>query len=274
MNEQFWTLRVTPGFGSLAKWEIMEGRDFVESDSTGIIINEAAVKYMGLKSPVGEIVRWNGNGELKIIGVVKNMITLSPYNPVQQMIFFIPRNRAWYSLANMRLNPEMNLDEALGKVETVFKKYDPSNAFEYSFIDERIEEKFNNERRVAKLCSGLAGLAIFICCLGLFGLASYMAEQRTKEIGIRKVLGASIGNLWTMLSKDFMLLVVLSGVIGVPVAYYLSTDWLSQFEYRAPLSWDIFVTAMGGALLIALLTVSYHALRAALANPVRSLRSE
>jgi putative ABC transport system permease protein len=274
MQEQFWTLRVTPDFGAVSKWDLVAGRDFLPGDTSSFIINETAAKYMGMKSPVGEVIRWGNNGEFRIIGVVKDMITLSPYSPVKQMIFFVPKRVSWFQNANMRLNPEMNVVEAIDKVSAVFKKYDPDNAFEYSFVNQRYAEKFNNERRVARLCSGLAGLAIFICCLGLFGLASYMAERRTKEIGIRKVLGASIGNLWRMMSKDFVMLVVIAGVIAVPVAYYIANDWLSQFEYRVLLSWYIFVAAIAGALVIALLTVSYHALRSALANPVNSLRSE
>lgn len=274
MQEQFWTLRVTHDFGALAKWELVAGRDFLPGDSSGFIVNETAARYMDMKSPVGETIRWGKNGEFKIIGVVKDMITLSPYSPAKQMIFFIPQRTDWFRNANMRLNPEMSVVDAMEKVETVFKKYDPDNAFEYSFVSDRYAEKFNNEKRVAKLSSGLAGLGIFICCLGLFGLASYMAEQRTKEIGIRKVLGASVAGLWSMMSRDLVVLVVIAGVIAVPAAYYLSNDWLSQFEYRVPLSWYIFVMAIGGAFVIALLTVSYHALRAAFANPVKSLRSE
>lgn len=274
MQEQFWTLRVTPDFGTLMKWDLVAGRDFKAGDSTSFIINETAAKYMGMASPLGEVVRWGGNGEFKIIGVVKDMVTRSPYSPVKQMIFFIPQRLSWFANANIRLNPEMNVVDAISRVESVFRKYDPDNAFEYSFVSERYANKFNNERRIAKLSSGLAGLGIFICCLGLFGLASFVAERRTKEVGIRKVLGASVGGLWRMMSKDFILLVGVAGVIAVPVAYYLSSDWLSQFEYRVNLSWYIFVAATGGALLIALVTVSYHALRLAMSNPVGALRSE
>jgi ABC-type antimicrobial peptide transport system permease subunit len=276
MQDEFWTVRATQDFGKLAGWELVDGRDFLPSDTASFIINETAAKYMNLKSPVGEVVRWGDDGDYRIIGVVKDMITMSPYSPVKQMIFTKPKKDAvgFLSVVNIKLNPEISAVDALAKIETVFKKYDTENPFEYSFADEKYASKFNTERIVAKLCSGLAGLAIFICCLGLFGLASYMAEQRTKEIGIRKVLGASIGNLWRMMSKDFVVLVVIAGLIALPPAYYFSSDWLSQFEYRVPLSWLIFAAAIGGSLIIALLTVSYHALRSALSNPVRSLRTE
>lgn len=274
LQDQFWTLRLTPEFGKMMKWELLEGREFLPSDTNSFIINETAAKYMGMKSPVGEIVRWGRNGDYKIIGVVKDMVMQSPYSPVRQMIFTLPANPARYGIVNMRINPDANLVDAISKIAAVFKKHDPDNPFEYSFADQLFADRFNNERRVAKLSSGLAVLAIFICCLGLFGLASFMAEQRTKEIGIRKVLGASIGNLWRMMSKDFVLLVVIAGVIAAPLAYYMAVDWLTQFEYRVQLSWYVFVGAIAGALVIALLTVSYHALRAAMANPVNSLRSE
>jgi len=272
MQDEFWTVRVTDDFGKMTGWELIDGRDFLPGDTASFIINETAAKYMNMKSPVGEVVRWGDNGEYRIIGVVKDMITISPYSPVKQMIFVKPSKSSmdFLRVVNMKLNPEMSATDALAKIETVFKKHDPENAFEYSFADDNYAKKFSQERIIAKLCSGLAGLAIFICCLGLFGLASYMAEQRTKEIGIRKVLGASIGNLWRTMSKDFVVLVIVAGLIALPPAYYFSSDWLSQFQYRVPLSWFIFAGAIGGALIIALLTVSYHALRSALANPVRS----
>jgi ABC-type antimicrobial peptide transport system permease subunit len=274
MEDQFWTVRSTPDLGKLLDWKIMDGRDFLPTDTACFIINETAARYMDMKSPVGAKMTWGESEDFRIIGVVKDMITISPYSPVKQMIFVVPKDMARMRTVNIKLDPEKNVVDALSKIETVFKKYDPQNPFEYTFADENYSRKFNNEKRVAKLSSGLAGLGVFICCLGLFGLASYMAEQRTKEIGIRKVLGASMGGLWRMLSKDFMLLVVIAGVIALPPAYFISSDWLSQFEYRVPLSWYIFAVSIGGALVIALLTVSYHALRLALANPVKSLRSE
>jgi len=164
--------------------------------------------------------------------------------------------------------------EALSKIETVFKKFNPAQPFDYQFVDEAYAKKFDNEERIGKLATFFAILAIFISCLGIFGLASFIAEQRTKEIGIRKVLGASVTNLWQMLSKDFVILVVISCVIAAPIAYYFLEEWLQKYTYRTEISWWIFVVAGVGALLITLLTVSFQAIKAALMNPVKSLRSE
>jgi putative ABC transport system permease protein len=162
----------------------------------------------------------------------------------------------------------------LASIKPIFEQYNPSFPFEYSFVDEEFNKKFVMENQVGKLAGLFAVLAIFISCLGLFGLASYVAEQRTKEIGIRKVLGASVVALWRMLSKDFVVLVIISCCIAIPIAYYVMHNWLQQYEYRTEISWWIFAAAGMGALLITLLTVSYQTIRAALMNPVKSLRSE
>ncbi|WP_217349183.1 ABC transporter permease [Algoriphagus sp. A40] len=275
MAEEFATLRVTHEFGEMIDWQILDGRDFSRdfaSDSMAFIINESAARYLGMEDPVGKSLKWGNNGEYKIIGVVKDMITQSPYSPVKQMLFFLNYKRV--NLAHVKIDPKVSATEALSKIETVFKKYDPSNAFEYSFVDQDYGKKFDNERRIAKLTSAFAGLAMLISCLGLFGLASFIAEQRTKEIGIRKVMGASVANLWGMLSKDFVLLVVISSLISIPIAYHYLSSWLENYEYRTSISWWIFAFTGFGAVLITLMTVSYQALKAALMNPVRSLRSE
>ncbi|WP_245588146.1 ABC transporter permease [Algoriphagus terrigena] len=275
MAEEFATLRVTHEFGEMIDWQILDGRDFSRdfaSDSMAFIINESAAKYLGMEDPVGKSLKWGNNGEYKIIGVVKDMITQSPYSPVKQMLFFLNYKRV--NLAHVKINPDVSATEALSKIETVFKKYDPSNAFEYSFVDQDYGKKFDNERRIAKLTSAFAALAMLISCLGLFGLASFIAEQRTKEIGIRKVMGASVANLWSMLSKDFVLLVVISSLISIPIAYHYLSSWLENYEYRTSISWWIFAVTGFGAVLITLMTISYQSLKAALMNPVRSLRSE
>lgn len=164
--------------------------------------------------------------------------------------------------------------EGLAKVEAVFNKYNPAAPFEYKFTDEEYARKFEDERRIGNLSTFFSILAIFISCLGLFGLASFVAEQRTKEIGVRKVLGASVFNLWRMLSKDFVLLVVISCAIAIPVAWYVLHGWLQKYTYRTEISWWIFAVAATGAMVITLLTVSFQAIKAALTNPVRSLRTE
>ncbi len=275
MSEEFVTLRVTHEFGEMIDWQILEGRDFSKdyaSDSMAFVINESAVKYLGVEDPVGKTLKWGDNGEYKIIGVVKDMITQSPYSPVKQMLYFLNYKRV--SNVNMKIAQNINATEALSRIEEVFKKYDPSNAFDYAFADQEYGKKFDNERRVAKLTSAFAGLAMLISCLGLFGLASFIAEQRTKEIGIRKVMGASVTNLWKMLSGDFVILVVIASLIAIPIAYYYLSGWLHNYEYRTDINWWVFVVAAAGSLIITLLTVSYQAIRAALANPVKSLRSE
>jgi len=162
----------------------------------------------------------------------------------------------------------------LATIESIFKKYDPATPFKATFADEEFAKKFGNEKRIGTLATFFAILAIFISCLGLFGLASFVAEQRVKEIGIRKVLGASISSIWQLLSKEFVLLVVISCVLAIPTAYYYMTNWLQQYDYRTKVSWDICAVAALGALAITILTVSFQAIKAAIMNPVKSLRSE
>lgn len=275
MPDEFVTVRITHEFGKTIGWQINQGRDFsrdFKTDSLGLVINETAATYMGFENPVGEKINWLGNGTFTIIGVVKNMITQSPYAPVKQTLFFIDYNRS--NVVNIRIRPNTRVNQALTKIENVFKKHDPVNPFEYSFTDQAYAEKFDNEERIGTLASLFALLAIFISFLGLFGIASFMAQQRIKEIGIRKVLGASVPSLWSMLSKDFVALVILSCVIATPIAWYFLDAWLQQYEYRTQISYWVFAAAGMGALFIAILTVSFHAIKAATTNPVNSLRRE
>jgi len=276
LQEDFTTLAVSSDFGKTVGWKIKEGRDFsaaYKSDSSGFIINEAAAKFMGFKHAVGETMEWGPNGKFKIIGVVKDMVTRSPYEPIKQTYFYLPR---WQHLNNViiKINPGLSAHDALIKIGAIFKKYDPGSPFNYQFVDEAYAKKFDNEERVGKLASSFAGLAVFISCLGLFGMASFMAEQRIKEIGVRKVLGASIFSLWRLLSKDFVQLVVISLIIAIPVSYYFMHKWLQNYQYRAEIAWWIFAVTAFGAVTITLLTVSYQSIKAALANPVKSLKTE
>ena len=174
----------------------------------------------------------------------------------------------------MRLNPAASATEALSKIEAVVKQFSPAAPFSYKFVDAEYARKFENEQRIGKLSTGFAILAIFISCLGLFGMATFMAEQRTKEIGVRKVMGASVLNVWSLLSKDFVMLVVIALLIAAPVAYYGMYKWLQNYEYRSGIAWWIFAVTAAGAVIITLLTVSYQAIKAALMNPVKSLRAE
>jgi ABC-type antimicrobial peptide transport system permease subunit len=180
----------------------------------------------------------------------------------------------WANVITIKIKPTVPLREALAKIGGVFKKYNPSSPFDYQFTDEEYAKKFSDEERIGKLASIFALLAVFISSLGLFGLASFVAEQKTKEIGVRKVLGASVFNLWGMLSKDFVKLVTISCVIAMPVSWYFLWGWLKGFPYHTPISLWIFVIACVGSMLITLLTVSAQAIKAAVANPVKSLRSE
>jgi putative ABC transport system permease protein len=277
LQEEFTSMSIGPDFGKTVGWQIIDGRDFNPSnlnDSTALVINEAAVKYMGLKNPVGEIVEWTGNDKYHIIGVIKNMVTSSPYDQAKQSFFYwIPR---WGHMnnVNIRVNPAISMNDALAKISVIFKKFDPSSPFVYQFVDEEYAKKFRDEERIGKLASSFATLAIFISCLGLFGMASFTAEKRIKEIGIRKVLGASVFNLWRLLSREFVGLVIISFLISVPVSWYLMDHWLLNFEYRSGITGWIFVWTALGTILITLLTVSYQSIRAAVTNPVNSLRSE
>jgi putative ABC transport system permease protein len=270
---------ITYEYGKTVGWQFKQGRDFSRdfaTDSLGFVINESAAKFLGLKNKeTGEIVGsqliWNDK-PYRIIGVIKDMVVQSPYQPVRPSLFHISKDAEGVMI--MKLNPTSSPREALAKIETIFKKYNPSAPFEYKFVDDEYAQKFGNEERVGKLATFFAILAVFISCLGLFGLASFVAEQKTKEIGIRKVLGASVFNLWRMLSRDFVILVILSCIISGPIAYYLLDSWLMRYEYRTPISIWIFALSGFGALAITLMTVSYQSIKAALMDPVRSLRSE
>jgi len=270
----FANIGITFEHGKTVGWQFAAGRDFSKNfatDSLGMVLNESAVKYMKLENPVGKIIRWDGVS-YKILGVIKDMIMASPYEPIPQSIFYILKERG--NFINVRIKPAVNISDAMKKITAVFQQYNPAAPFEYRFADEEYAKKFNYEVSIGKLSTFFATLAILISCLGLFGLASFVAEQRTKEIGIRKVLGASAFNLWRMLSKDFVLLVLLSCCIAIPLAWYFLHGWLQRYTYHTEITWWIFAIVGGGVLLIALLTVSYQATKAALANPVKSLRSE
>jgi len=270
----FCTVGVTLDFGNTIQWKVIEGRDFSRSfltDSSAMMMNEAAVKLTGLKEVVGKIIKWDTTPH-QVIGVIKDMVMGSPYEPVQPTFFFV--NPGWANVVTIRLKPSASLQEGIARVETIFKKYNPSAPFEYKFIDDEYAEKFEDEKRIGNLASFFAILAVFISCLGLFGLASFVAEQRTKEIGVRKVLGASVFNLWKMLSKEFVNLVIISCFIAIPLAWYFLHQWLQKYSYRTTISVWLFLFAGLGAMMITLITVSYQAIKAALMNPTNCLRSE
>jgi ABC-type antimicrobial peptide transport system permease subunit len=279
IEPSFNTIFVTHEYGKTIGWEFVEGRDFSRkfpTDKNGIIINESALKILGLENPVGESLTWapqgDDRGTFQILGVVKDMVKGSPFESTFPSIIFLSEgDMPWLFL---RLKPATNPHEALPKMQAVFNNLVPSAAFDYTFADEAYDAKFRVEKRINKLATLFSVLAIMISCLGLFGLASFVAEQRTKEIGIRKVLGASMLNLWQMLSKDFMVLVVISIVIAIPLSFSFMNKWLLQYEYRTSISWSVFVISGVGAFAVTVFTVSFQAVKAAWMNPVKSLRSE
>ncbi|TAG51995.1 MAG: ABC transporter permease, partial [Cytophagales bacterium] len=264
LQTAFGTIGVSHEFGNTVGWKFVRGRDFSKTfnDSNSVVVNEFAVKFMGLKNPIGETIQRGDIKKYTIVGVIKDVLMENPFEPVSPTMFFLgPWNKATVSI---KIKPSISTNEALLKIESVFKKYAPSMPFEFKFADEEFAKKFASIERVGKLTTFFAILAIFISCLGLFGLASFVAEQRTKEIGIRKVLGATVANLWQLLSKDFVVLVIISCLIAAPIAYYFMSEWLQKYTYRTEISWWIFVVAGVGALVITLLTVSYQAIKAAL----------
>jgi putative ABC transport system permease protein len=275
LNVDWAVSKVTYDYGKTIGWQIVDGRDFSRNfptDSAGVILNEAAVRQMGFQQPVGKTIQFRGK-PFHIVGVIRNIIFESPY--------LLASSPALFHMADgdnlvttLKLNPSLSVQDALAGIQGTFTRYNPSYPFEYRFVDQEYARKFSEEQQIGKLSGFFTLLAILISCLGLFGMAAFMAEQRRKEIGIRKVLGASELSLWRMLSKDFLGLVIISLVFAVPAAYYYMHSWLQQYEYRYTISWVIFLTAGGGALLVALLTVSYQAVKAAMANPVTALRAE
>lgn len=279
MQPLFGIVTVTTEYGKAVGWKMAAGRDFSSAfgaDYRGIVANEAAVKYMKLKDPVGQTIRWSGSrfadGKMQLIGVVKDVIMESPNTVVKPTLYMIDPN--WLSTALVRLSPGKSIHETLPVVEKVFKQYNPHAPFDYSFADSDYAAKFKLEERIGTLAAIFAVFAGIISCMGLFGLASFIAAQRTKEIGIRKVLGASVANLWGLLSKDFVLLVLLASALALPMAYFSMQHWLLQYEYRTHISSSLLIMSVAGAMLVTLLTVSFQAVKAALLNPVRSLRSE
>jgi len=255
---------------------LVQGRDIditgFPTDSTAMLLNEAAVKIMRLQDPIGKIVKNEDGVNCHVVGVIKDFIIESPYDNIAPMVIQCPKEG--FGTVHFKLNPANAISDDLVRAEKVFRLYNPQYPFEYYFADHFYDMKFKEEKREGALGGLFAGLAIFISCLGLFGLAACMAESRIKEIGVRKVLGASVARITALLSKDFVKLVSISLLIASPIAWFAMDHWLQGFTYRVQISLWIFLAAGSLAILIALLTVSYQAKRAAMANPVKSLRSE
>ena len=255
--------------------KLIAGRDIdiknYPADSTAMLLNETAVKAMRFTNPVGQVVQADGN-KWTVVGVVKDFIYESPYDKINPLAVMGPAS--WFTTVHFKLNPANTTEKNLDIARQVFKEFNPQYPFNYKFIDEDYAAKFGEEKRTGTLAALFAGLTIFISCLGLFGLAAYMAENRIKEIGVRKVLGASVANITTLLSKDFLKLVIISFLIAAPVAFWAMDKWLQSYTYRISIEWWVFALAGIVSVVIAILTVSYQAIRAAIANPVKNLRTE
>jgi ABC-type antimicrobial peptide transport system permease subunit len=274
-NEQLGmaTVSVADDYFSTLRMKLVSGKIFsgnFAADSTNVILNQAAVKRMRYKEPLGQTIEMYEK-KLKVIGVVEDALMLSPFDPAEPTFFYYDPNAENIAL---RMSSTADIHEAIAGIGAIVTKYDPAYPFTYHFADDSYAQKFHLEELVGRVAALFAGLAIFISCLGLFGLAAYTAERRTREIGIRKVLGASVAQLWLMLSKDFILLVLISCMIASPVAYYFLHGWLMKYDYRITIGINVFVIASATALFITALTVSWQAIRGAMANPTQSLRSE
>jgi putative ABC transport system permease protein len=270
----FGTLTVSPEYGDAVGWELVDGKNFNPSDSSAIIINESAAKLFGGKNPVGEQIYWKSkwhftDGYFRVIGIVKDMTMRSPYGPTKPTIFYRGDESRYI---NVRLTDGVPVPKAIAVLEKVYRKIAPDVPFEYKFADDEFDKKFANEDRIARLSSIFAVLAIIISCLGLIGLAAFMAEQRLREISIRKIVGASATSLWTLLSQKFILLVSVSCVVAAAIAWWGLNQWLLNFSYRINLSALTFLEASFVALTLAIGTVSYWILRAVRKNPVEALR--
>lgn len=258
-------------FAKTLQVKINEGRDFRRGDTNTVLFNQAAIKTMGIENPVGKTIRWAGR-ERKIIGIIDDMIMTSPYAPADPLMVCYENN--WSSRMNLRLAEKTDTRKALARIEEIFKKYSIEYPFEYRFVDEEYGQKFNNEQLIGRLSLIFAGLAIFICCLGLFGLVSSAMERRKKEIGIRKVLGASVRGLLLLMSKDFLVLVAIAFGIAIPAAWWAMNNWLQNFNYRIDIGIGMFVIVGLILLAVTFITVALNAAKAAMNKPVKSLRSE
>ncbi|CAM3459676.1 ABC transporter permease [Aequorivita lipolytica] len=264
---------VSPDYIKSMGIKLKEGRDFypnIETDSSSILINKSFAKLTGLNDVVGSTIQFQDQ-PLTVIGVVDDFVYNNLYEKSTPLMFYASE---YGNYLNIRFKRNADLSKALPALKNIMEENNPSYPFEYKFVDEQFEKSFKTETLIGELAGIFAAIAILISCLGLFGLAAYTAEQRKKEIGVRKVLGASVRNLVGLLSKDFLKLVVISCIISFPLAWWIMKDWLQDYEYRIDIGWWVFAVAGILAVLIALITVSFQAIKAAIANPVKSLRTE
>ena len=261
-----------------AGMKLAAGRDIdiyrYPTDSFAILLNETAVKWMGFTDPIGKVLynpyentRWH------VVGVVRDFVFWTPYGQTPPAMIQGPAS-ANFSTMHIRFNPGSSTAASLEKTQAIFRKYNPAYPLDYRFVDQEYARKFDDTQRTKTMAGLFAALAVFISCLGLFGLSAFVAESRIKEIGVRKVLGASVSGITRLLSIDFIRLVLIAFAIAAPIAWYAMSRWLAGYTYRITIGWAVFALAGILAVVIAVLTVSFQAIRAATANPVRSLRSE
>jgi len=254
---------------------LVAGRDIdiytYSTDSSAVLINQTMADLIGTDDIIGLHIKDNGQ-EWHVVGVVEDFIISSPYDKINPMIIVGPKS--WFNMIHYRLNPERPVQENLAQIKEIFAKYNTDYPFDYQFVDQAYAAKFENQQRTAKLTLMFSALAILISCLGLLGLAAFMAEQRIKEVGVRRVLGASVQNIMLLLTKDFVKLVMVSILIAVPITWYVMDRWLMDFTYRIEIDYKVFLITALVTILIAILTVSSQAIKAALSNPVTSLKNE
>jgi putative ABC transport system permease protein len=269
------TVGITDDYFRTVGMQFAQGRNFWlhgMGDSLNVILNEAAVKRMRFKDPVGQLIHWNNGIPIRVIGVVKDALMQSPFSSPDPTFFVY--NNAWSNSIMYKLTPSANASVAIKKIAAIFEKYNPFYPFTYHFADENYAAKFKQEMLISTLSGIFAALAIFISCLGLLGLAAYEAQQRTKEIGIRKVLGASVMQVLLLLSKEFIILVLISCLIASPIAFYFLQHWLQDYDYRIHIGPGVFIASGIVAIIITVVTISFQTIKAALMNPVKSLRTE
>jgi ABC-type antimicrobial peptide transport system permease subunit len=261
------------GFSKTFGIKVVEGKDFdgVPADTGHVMLNKAAVAAMGVKNPLGMKLRY-GRTEYNVTGITDNVVMESPFKPVDPVMTFYNSNVS--SFVSIRLKDDANLQKSLASMEKIFNQYNPAFPFTYSFVDEEFSKKFVNEQLISRITNIFAGLAIFICCIGLAGLASFTIEKRTREIGIRKVLGASVQQLLALISQEFLKLVVIAFVIAVPISWWLMHNWLENYDFRVQITWWLFCSVGLLVLLLALAVVCANTMKAALRNPVTTLRTE
>ncbi len=269
---------ISPNYLNMMGVKLSSGRYFYDhskADSSSIIINPAFAKLMGKEGHVGgKIYRSdNGSDAVTIVGITDHFVYNNIYSNPQPM-FFMPITDLSYGTLFIKLKPEQDVAKQISSIQTAFKNTDSEFPFDYSFLDDSFNRLFSGTLFIGKLALLFGGLAIFISCLGLFGLSAFMAEQRTKEVGVRKVLGASVFSITQLLNKDFLKLVGLACIIAFPIAWLLMNKWLQDYEYRITIHWWLFGLAALISLLITLITISFQSIKAANANPVKSLRSE